>query len=73
MWHNHYWGMHFFWWIFWIFMIVIFISSSFSSGREDTQTKNGAPSALDVLQKKYAAGELTTEEYRERKKVLEEE
>ncbi|MEZ4995277.1 MAG: SHOCT domain-containing protein [Saprospiraceae bacterium] len=41
-----------------------------------TKNKNWGPkeeSALDMLQKRYAAGEISTEEYEERKAVLEKE
>lgn len=72
MWHNHYWGMHFFWWLFWIAMLFVFISFSFSSENDNERQHNG-PSALNILQKRYASGELTTEEYKERKQVLEKE
>ncbi len=74
MWHagNHYWGMHLFWWLFWIIICAAFISFIFTSDRESENPRSGKNKALDILQQKYASGEITTEEYRERKKILEE-
>jgi putative membrane protein len=61
-----YWGMHFFWWMFWIAAMVLMFSpmTPVSRGRR-------RETALEVLQRRYAAGELTTEAYEERKTKLE--
>lgn len=58
--------MHFFWWMFWIAAIVLLFSpiASISPGRR-RQTP------LEILQRRYAAGEVSTEEYDERKAKLE--
>lgn len=64
---HHFWGMHFFWWIFWI-LIVIWIMIKpwpFKSGKDQKNT------AMDILRKRYANGEITTEEFKERKAELE--
>ena len=61
-----FWGMHFFWWLFWIVAMVLLFSpfTPVSPGRR-RQTP------LDVLQRRYAAGEVSTQEYEERKATLE--
>tara|TARA_R110000868_G_scaffold73940_2_gene213948 strand:+ start:187 stop:405 length:219 start_codon:yes stop_codon:yes gene_type:complete len=64
---GHYWGMHLFWWIFWVIMIVwIFAIPADIPGQ-----RNKKDSPLDVLKKRFAAGEIDTKEYEERKRVLE--
>ena len=63
---THFWGMHFFWWLFWIgAMVLLFtpITPVSVSRRRETP--------LEILQRRYAAGELTTEGYEERKARLE--
>lgn len=75
MWHmgeGHYWGMHWLWWIFWIIIIVMFFAVL---GKAFVWNRPGSPtereSALDILKRRYAAGEIDTEEYNIRKRELE--
>jgi len=64
---GHYWGMHFIWWILWVIMIVwIFAIPADIPGQRKRKD-----SPLDVLKKRFAAGEIDTKEYEERKRVLE--
>lgn len=67
----HFFGMHLIWWIIWIAVLVwIFFLPL------PIPNKNWGPneeSALDILRKRFAAGEISTEEYEERKAVLERE
>lgn len=60
-----FWGMHFFWWLFWVVAIVLMFSpiTPISTGRR-RQTP------LEVLQRRYASGEVSTAEYEERKAKL---
>jgi|LNFM01.2.fsa_nt_gb putative membrane protein len=60
-----YWGMHFFWWLFWVLAIMLLFSpiTPISTGRR-RQTP------LEILQRRYAAGEVSTTEYEERKAKL---
>lgn len=59
-------GMHFIWWLFWIGMIGLLISpiTPVSVGRR-------RETPLEVLQRRYAGGEVSTAEYEERKAKLE--
>ncbi|MCB0726602.1 MAG: SHOCT domain-containing protein [Ignavibacteriae bacterium] len=62
-----FWGMHMLWWVIWlIFMIWIFATPWKIPG---DKRKKDTP--LDILQKRYAAGEINKEEYEDRKKTLE--
>ncbi len=60
-----FWGMHFFWWLFWIAAIVALFSlfTLVPRGRR-------RETPLEVLRRRYAAGEISSEEYDERKKKL---
>lgn len=61
-------GMHIFWWLFWIALI----STAFATFTPvpKNQLKSGLR-ALDILRRRYAAGQVSTEEYERRKEVLE--
>ena len=61
-----FWGMHFFWWLFWVAAVMLLLSpmTPVSPGRR-------RETPLQVLQRRYAAGEISTVEYEERKTVLE--
>jgi putative membrane protein len=63
----HFWGMHLIWWFIWImFLIWIFATPYDIPGQRSKKN-----SALDILQKRFASGEITNEEYQEKKKILE--
>jgi putative membrane protein len=59
-------GMHFVWWIFWVVLILAFMSPpvrrQFGDGSGETP--------LEILKRRYAAGEITTEQFEERKARL---
>ena len=61
-----FWGMHFFWWLFWVAAVMLLFSpmTPVSAGRR-------RETPLQVLQRRYATGEVTTVEYEERKATLE--
>ena len=60
-------GMHLIWWIIWMILLVwIFFTPYDVPGQR--KRKN---TPLDILQKEFAAGHLTIEEYQERKLILE--
>ena len=63
----HWWGMHLFWWIFWIALLgLIFFTPA---GKKKTSKSN----LLDTLRRTYAEGKISTQEFEERKRVLENE
>ncbi len=61
-------GMHFIWWFLWI----AFLATAFTTGAPVPRSllKKGER-ALDILRRRYAAGQMTTDEYERRKAVLE--
>lgn len=70
MWHfegHHFWGMHWLWWILW----VILIFWVFATPYDVPGQKKKKDSPLDILKRKYASGEISSQEFEERKKVLE--
>ncbi len=61
--HDWMWGMHWGWWIFWIAITVVIVLLL-------TRSKLGGShreTPLEVLERRYAAGEISTEEYEERR------
>ena len=64
----HFGGMHFFWWIFWIIIIIWIFATPYDLPGQRTKTE----SPLEILKKRFAKGEITKEEYDQKKKVLEE-
>jgi putative membrane protein len=60
-------GMHLIWWIIWMILLFwIFFPPYDVPGQR--KRKN---SPLEILQKQFASGHLTIEEYKERKLILE--
>jgi putative membrane protein len=67
----YYWsfvGMHFFWWLFWVGLMVALFSLATPVPRRRMRLYEHP---LAVLQRRYAAGEITTEDYEERKSRIE--
>ena len=64
---NYYWGMNFIWWFVWV-VILIWI---FATPYEIPGQRRRKDTPLDILQKRFAMGQITNAEYQERKKVLE--
>lgn len=60
-----FWGLHTFWWLLWLALIaaLLYPLALHLRGRRETP--------LQLLQRRYAAGEISTEEYEERKARLE--
>jgi len=58
-------GMHFFWWLFWVVLIVPFFSLAFPVPRSRMRQYREDP--LAILRRRYAAGAITTEDYEGRK------
>jgi len=66
---SYYWGMHAYWWFFWVFIWVLFFSFIMPV-RRTTYRQMLMQSPLQLLQTRYAAGEITSEEYEERRAKL---
>ena len=64
-WGTHFWGMHAFWWIFWMVVVVSLLFWAWPGER-----RAEADSALDELRRRYAAGEIDDDEYRHRRDIL---
>lgn len=60
-----FWGVHMFWWIFWFVLLMTVI---FAWARPRTVIR--VDPAIEVLREKYAAGEVTDDEYLHRLAVL---
>lgn len=58
-------GMHALWWLFWIALIVVFFALI-----EPVPRSRRRESPLEVLQRRYAAGDISDKEYEERKAKL---
>lgn len=58
-------GFHFFWWLLWIALLVgLVLWVTRVAGRS-------ARTPLEILQRRYANGEITQDEYEERRRTLE--
>jgi len=63
----YFWGMHWLWWIFWMLLWVLFFSFMMPVNRAAYRQMQ---SPLQLLQRRYAAGEIASEEYEERRAKL---
>ena len=66
---NYYWGMNAIWWLIWMVMIFWIFATPYDVPGQ----RKAKDTPLDILQQRYAMGQRTTEEYKERKRILEEE
>ena len=64
-----FWGMHLFWWLFWVVLIILFFSLLTPESKKRARLQRETP--LEVLKRRYVSGEISTEEYEERKARLE--
>ena len=71
--HNGWmWGLHWGWWIVWILLIVGVVWAISRAQREGAPPRVQEREApLETLQRRYAEGEISTEQYEERKERLE--
>ena len=65
------------WWLlsgplFWLLLIVGIVILVRGRDGRPALTGGGRESAIDVLERRFAEGELSVEQYRERRSVLEE-
>jgi putative membrane protein len=71
MWYGDGWmlGMHFFWWIFWVLLIAVLVAILLRQ-QPGSSPATREPTALEILERRYATGEISTEEFEERKARL---
>lgn len=62
----HYWGMNLIWWVIWLVLLFWIFASPYpipgQKSRKDTP--------LDVLKKRFASGQISEQEYLEKKKII---
>lgn len=60
-------GMHMLWWGFWVVLLVVMFG--WFEPVPKKRIKKDSP--FDILQKRLASGDITTEEYAEKKRIIE--
>ena len=68
--YHYYWGMYGYWWIFWIFIWILFLVFLIPVRRSRWTSYQHLETPLQLLQRRYATGEITSEEYEERRTKL---
>lgn len=61
-------GMHFLWWIFWLVLIAVIVF--FGWGRPSERRRRSSETPHETLQKRLASGAITSDQYSERKALL---
>jgi putative membrane protein len=64
---NYYWGMNLVWWLIWLVLLFWIFATPYDIPGQ----RGNKVTPLDILKKRYAAGEITTEEYYEKTEILE--
>ncbi|MGK7294294.1 MAG: SHOCT domain-containing protein [Candidatus Wenzhouxiangella sp. M2_3B_020] len=68
------WGMHGGWWLFLVLLVALVVFAIWAVSRSTGSGRQGRPreeTPLERLQHRYAEGEISTEEYEERRHQLE--
>ena len=65
--NSNYWGMSLIWWFVWIMLLFWIFALPYNIPGQ--RIRKDSP--LDILQKRFALGEITNEEYQEKKKIIE--
>jgi putative membrane protein len=68
MYYWSFWGMNAIWWLFWVALVVVFFSLATPVSRSRVRLYDHP---LSILRRAYAAGQMSTEQYEERKARLE--
>ena len=61
-----FWGMHLIWWVIWLGLIFWIFATPYNIPGQ----RRKKYTALDILQRRFASGQITNEEYNEKKKIL---
>ena len=64
---GYFWGMHLIWWFVWALLLVWVFAIPYDIPGQ----RKRRDSALDILRGRFAAGLITTQEYNEKKLILE--
>jgi putative membrane protein len=67
MYSDGFWGMNLIWWFLWMIMIFWIFATPYDIPGQ--RRKKDSP--LDLLQRRFASGQLTKEQYQEHKTILE--
>ena len=59
---GHFGGMHFIWWIIWIAVLIWILFIPYRKSKKE--------SPKDILDRRYAKGEITKEQYEEQKRTI---
>ena len=71
MYGGYMWGMHWLGWILWLLVIVLLVVVLIRVIPGRFNSRPSEPTALEILKRRYAAGEISTEEFDQRKARLE--
>jgi putative membrane protein len=63
---SYYWGMHFAWWLIWMSLLFWIFALPYDIPGQ----RRRRDSPLDILEKRFASGELNMEEYYDKKRIL---
>jgi putative membrane protein len=63
----HFWGMHLVWWFFWVLMLFWIFATPYDIPGQ----RRRSSSPLDILKSRLASGDISKEEYYEKKSILE--
>ena len=61
-------GMHWFWWLFWVVVVAAILYAPWSSPGRRGKPPRETPH--EVLRRRLASGEVTPQEYEQRKALL---
>ena len=65
---NYYWGMNLIWWILWIILLIWIFAIPYDIPGQ----KRKKDSVYDILNKRYANGDISIAEYKNKRKNIEE-
>jgi len=64
---NNFWGMDIIWWFLWIILMFWIFATPYDIPGQ----RRRKDSLLDILQKRFASGQIKNDEYQASKKILE--
>jgi putative membrane protein len=64
---SHYWGMNIIWWFLWVSLFIWIFALPY----EIPGQKYKRESALDILKRRFALGEINSNEFHDKKRLVE--